>query len=134
MTDMTDRKTLFTYRLAQAEETLSDARKMIQNNLSPRSIVNRAYYTVFYSLLALFLKADINLKTSKHSGTIAIFDKEFIHTGKIDKHYSKILHKIFEARQVGDYRELSEFSAEDATEFVRLAEEFLTMIKGVIGK
>ncbi|MDQ1317087.1 MAG: hypothetical protein QG588_738 [Candidatus Poribacteria bacterium] len=131
---MTDRETLFNYRLAQAEETLSDARKMIQNNLSPRSIVNRAYYTVFYSLLALFLKADINLKTSKHSGIIAIFDKEFIHTGKIDKHYSRILHKIFEARQVGDYREFSEFSAEDATEFVSLAEEFLNSIKGVIAK
>ncbi len=84
---MTDREILFTYRLPQAEETLSDARKMIQNNLSPRSIVNRAYYTLFYSLLALFLKTDINLKTSKHSGIIAIFDKEFVHTGKIDKHY-----------------------------------------------
>ena len=131
---MTDRGILFTYRLTQAEETLADARKMIQNNLSPRSIVNRAYYTVFYSLLALFLKADINLKTSKHSGIIAIFDKEFVHTGKIDKHYSRILHKIFEARQVGDYREFSEFSAEDATEFVSLAEEFLNSIKGVIAK
>ncbi len=70
---------------------------MIQNNLSPRSIVNRAYYTVFYSLLALFLKADINVKTSKHTGVIAVFDKEFVHTGKIDQHYSKIVHKIFEA-------------------------------------
>lgn len=30
---MTDTEILFTYRLNQAEETLSDAKKMLQNNL-----------------------------------------------------------------------------------------------------
>ena len=82
---MTDKQVLFTYRLTQADETLSDAKRMLQNKLSPRSIINRAYYSMFYALLALFLKADINLKTSKHAGVISIFDKEFVHTGKIDK-------------------------------------------------
>jgi len=80
---MTDKQALCAYRLAQAEETLLDARKMLQNNLSPRSIINRAYYAMFYAVLALFLKADINLKTSKHTGVISIFDKEFVHAGKL---------------------------------------------------
>lgn len=126
---MTDKETLFTYRLKQAEETLFDAKKMIEDNLSPRSIINRAYYSMFYGVLSLFLRTDINLKTSKHVGVISIFDKEFVHTGKIDKHYSKILHKIFEARQEGDYKELVELSFEDAIEFVKLAEDFLEEIK-----
>lgn len=126
---MTDKETLFTYRLTQAEETLFDAKKMLQNKIGPRSIVNRAYYSMFYAVLALFLKTDINLRTSKHVGVISIFDKEFVHSGKIDKHYSKILHKIFEARQEGDYKELVELSFEDADEFVKLAEEFLEEIK-----
>ena len=126
---MTDKQTLFLYRFKQAEETLSDAEKMLQDNLGPRSIINRAYYSMFYTLLALFLKADIALKTSKHAGVISIFDKEFVHTGKIDKHYSKILHKAFDARQEGDYKELVEISAEDADEHVNLAKEFLTGIR-----
>ncbi|MFH1896907.1 MAG: HEPN domain-containing protein [Candidatus Desantisbacteria bacterium] len=126
---MTDKEVLFTYRLNQAKETLSDAKKMLENNLSPRSIINRAYYSMFYTVLALFLKADINLKTSKHIGVISIFDKEFVHTGKIDKHYSKILHRMFEVRQESDYKELVELSFEDAAEFVKLAEEFLVSIK-----
>ncbi|MEW5767734.1 MAG: HEPN domain-containing protein [bacterium] len=100
---MTDKQALFGYRLKQAEETLVDAEKMLQNNLGPRSILNRAYYSMFYALLALFLNKDVPLKTSKHIRVISIFDKEFVHTGKLDKHYSKLLHKMFDARQEGDF-------------------------------
>jgi uncharacterized protein (UPF0332 family) len=128
---MTDKETLFLYRLRQAEETLSDAKKMLEDNLSPRSIINRAYYSMFYGVLALFLKHDIKVKTSKHSGIISIFDAEFVHTGKIDLCFSKTLHKIFEVRQEGDYKELVEFSCNDVDEFVKLAEEFLEGIKKI---
>jgi uncharacterized protein (UPF0332 family) len=128
---MTDKETLFLYRLRQAEETLSDAKKMLEDKLSPRSIINRAYYSMFYGVLALFLKYDIKIKTSKHSGIISIFDAEFVHTGKIDPCFSKTLHKIFEVRQEGDYKELVEFSYNDVDEFVKLAEEFLEGIKKI---
>ncbi len=128
---MTDKQALFTYRLKQAEETLSDAKRMLEDKLSPRSIINRAYYSMFYAVLALFLKADINLKTSKHAGIISIFDKEFVHKGKIDKHYSKILHKMFDARQESDYKEFVELSSEDTAEFVKLAGDFLEGIKKI---
>lgn len=70
---MTDRQTLFLYRIGQAEETLSDAEKMLQNNLSPRSVTNRAYYSMFYAVLALFINEGVSLKTSKHAGVISIF-------------------------------------------------------------
>ena len=131
---MTDKQTLLAYRLKQSEETLSDAEKMMENRLSPRSIINRAYYAVFYSILALFLSKNINIKTSKHAGIISIFDKEFIHTNKIDKGYSKILHKLFEARQEGDYKELAEWSIEDAGELIGLSRDFLKEMKKVISE
>lgn len=128
---MTDKETLILYRIKQAQETLSDAKKMLKDKLSPRSIINRAYYSMFYGVLALFLKGDVKIKTSKHSGIISLFDSEFVHTGKIDKHYSKLLHKMFEARQEGDYKELVEFSNEDANKFVKIAEEFLEGIRKI---
>ncbi|GAB61214.1 MAG: HEPN domain-containing protein [Candidatus Jettenia sp.] len=93
---MTDKEALSVYRFKQAEETLSEAERMVRENFSPGSIINRAYYSLFYSVLALFLKADINVKTSKHSGIISVFDKEFVKTGKIDKRYSKIFHDAFD--------------------------------------
>jgi uncharacterized protein (UPF0332 family) len=129
---MTDKQTLFHYRIKQAEETLSDAHKMLDENLSPRSIINRAYYSMFYVLLALFIQKEINLKTSKHSGVITIFDKEFVHTGGIEPYFSKILHKLFVARQESDYKELITLSKKEASECLRLAEEFVDRIKKII--
>ena len=58
---------------------------MLKNHLSPRSIINRAYYSMFYAILALYINEGLNLKTSKHSVVISIFDKEFVHSGKIDE-------------------------------------------------
>ena len=131
---MTDKQVLLAYRLKQAEETLADAELMLKSNLSARSVINRAYYSVFYAILALFIHSDVNPKTSKHSGVIAFFDRDFVHTGKIEKRYSKIVHKMFETRQQGDYKELVEFSSEEAAEHVELARGFLEAIKGVIAK
>jgi uncharacterized protein (UPF0332 family) len=54
-----------------------------------------------------------------------------VHTEKINPCFSKTLHKIFEVRQEGDYKELVEFSYNDADEFVKLAEEFLEGIKKI---
>jgi len=126
---MTDTEALFHYRLQQAEETLKEAKKMVDSEFSPRSIINRAYYSLFYALLALFIKAGLQMKTSKHSGVISLFDKEFIKTGKIDKQYSKILHDVFDARQEGDYKEFVELSAEDAAGFIKGAEKFIGLVK-----
>lgn len=126
---MTDKETLYTHRLKQAEETLLDAERMLQGNFSPRSIINRAYYSMFYAVLALFLKTDVNIKTSKHIGVISIFDKEFVKSRKIDKHYSTILHDVFDARQEGDYKEFVELSYEDADRFIKFAQDFFNEIK-----
>ncbi len=52
---MTDRETIFVYRMRQTEETLSEAIRMLESGFSPRSIVNRSYYAMFYAVLALFI-------------------------------------------------------------------------------
>ena len=131
---MTDVETLFLYRLKQAEETLLDAKKMLESGLSPRSIINRAYYSMFYAILALFLKTGVDIKTSKHISVISIFDREFVKTGKVDKRYSKMLHDLFDVRLEGDYKEYVEITTDDAKEHVKLAEEFLKAIKDFINK
>jgi uncharacterized protein (UPF0332 family) len=129
---MTDKQVLLAYRLKQAEETLSDAEKMLEGGFSPRSVVNRAYYSMFYGVLALFLYDDVHVKTSKHAGIISTFDREFIHTGKIDSYYSKLLHKMFDIRQEGDYKELFVISKEEAYKHVNIAKEFVEKIKAFI--
>jgi uncharacterized protein (UPF0332 family) len=129
---VTDRETLIRYRIKQAEETLADAEAMRTGVFSTRSIVNRAYYSMFYALLGLHLETNTILKTSKHSGIISIFDQNFILTGKMDKKFSKSLHKMFNARQVADYKELVEVSSEEADEAIKTAGDFLEEIKKFI--
>ncbi|MEK6743062.1 MAG: HEPN domain-containing protein [Nitrospirota bacterium] len=89
---MTDREALLAFRMREAAETLADAERMLESGLSPRSVSNRAYYAMFYAVLALFLKSGTDLQTSKHAGVISIFDREFVHTGKLDTRLSKLLH------------------------------------------
>jgi uncharacterized protein (UPF0332 family) len=129
---VTDRETLIRYRIKQAEETLADAEAMRAGAFSRRSIVNRAYYSMFYALLGLLLETNTILKTSKHSGIISIFDQNFILTGKMDKKCSKSLHKMFNARQVADYKELVEVSSEEADDAIKTAGDFVEEIKKFI--
>jgi len=129
---MTDKQTLLSYRMQQAKETLTDAQKMLRAGVSPRSVVNRAYYAMFYAAMALFIRFDVALKTSKHSGLITIFDQEFVHAGKIDKRYSKMLHRMFDARQEIDYKEMVLVSAEEATDATHHADAFIQEIERMI--
>lgn len=126
---MTDLETIFAYRMRQTEETLSEAVKMLDTGFSPRSIVNRSYYAMFYAVLALFIHFDTPHKTSKHSGVIAIFNKEFIHTGKLDARFAKMLYDLFDERMELDYRDFAEVSEEDARNAVSAALEFVFAIK-----
>ncbi len=80
---MTDQEILFAYRLNEAEETLADARKMLEGGISTRSVVNRAYYAMFYGVIALFIHENIEHRTSRHSGIISIFDQSIVHAGKM---------------------------------------------------
>jgi uncharacterized protein (UPF0332 family) len=129
---MTDKEALLAYRVRQMHETLTDAEKMLEQGMSPRSVVNRAYYAMFYAILALFIRTDVRINTSRHSAVIAIFDKEFVHPGKIEKNYSKMLHSLFDARQEFDYKELADPTLEETEERVRMAREFITRVKFLI--
>jgi uncharacterized protein (UPF0332 family) len=91
------------YRLSQARESLKEAEALYQASLF-RGALNRAYYAMFYSALALsVLKGRV---LSKHSGVIAFFDLEFVKPGILPKELSKALHLAFDRRQSSDYGEV----------------------------
>jgi uncharacterized protein (UPF0332 family) len=125
---MNDREALYLYRVEQAKTTLCEAEQMLSQNFSPRSVINRAYYAIFYMVLALFLKTGTTAKSSKHTGVLGIFDKEFIVTGRIDKEYSRIIHRMFDRRIDFDYKEYIQSDPEDAKIAVEYARKFITEI------
>ncbi|MDD5675283.1 MAG: HEPN domain-containing protein [Chitinivibrionales bacterium] len=126
-----DKNTLLDYRWQCAFETLQDAKKLLSANASPRSIINRAYYAMFYAVLALFIKNDIAIHSSKHSTVISRFDSEFVKPGKIPKECSRSLHRAFDDRQEFDYKDFAKISLTDAEGILREAETFIATIKNL---
>lgn len=96
---------LVRYRLKEADETLREARLLLDQSAF-RGCINRSYYAMFYALLGLL--ATKGLGTSKHSGLISLFDREFVKTGIFSKDLSKSLHRAFDERQANDYGEMLE--------------------------
>jgi len=82
---------LIKYRIEQANRAIEDACCLKTGNGSPRSIINRAYYAMFYAVLALLLREGKSY--SKHSGVIGAFDTGFVRTGLLPKELSASLHR-----------------------------------------
>jgi uncharacterized protein (UPF0332 family) len=125
-------KALIRYRLKRARATLQVAQTLLQQGEDPPSIVNRAYYAMFYAALALL--ATIGQQSSKHSGVLALFDQHFIKTQILSKEMGKFLHKAFDARQTGDYEEEAEITKEQASEVLGFAVQFVKSIEEKLSK
>lgn len=120
-----DLKALIVYRLEQSNDALR-ASEMLLNEQLWRDSVNRAYYAAFYTVLALLVMK--GLGTSKHSGAIALFDREFVKTGVFPKELSRILHGSFDMRQEADYEELASIGEAEAIEAVSLSRLFVSKV------
>lgn len=114
------------YRMEQARQTLSEAEILLREK-AWRGSINRAYYAMFYSILALTVTRQVS--TSRHSGVIAFFDREFVKTGIFAKELSRKLHLAFEKRQTQDYGEFSEVNAGDANASLSDARGFVDAIE-----
>ncbi len=124
-----DRENLINYRLKQADETILDVQLLIENNRL-RSAVNRIYYGMFYTLLALGLANQF--ETSKHAQIIGWFNKNFINEGLIDSKYGKIINKAFNRRTKGDYDSFIEFEKDIVVEMYVEMNEFISAIKSYL--
>jgi len=87
--NLEDRNELIKYRMQQASECIDEVLFLIDNK-KYKIAINRIYYGMFYSLLALGLKDQY--ESSKHSQLIGWFNKNYIHTNLIDVKYGKIKH------------------------------------------
>jgi hypothetical protein len=106
---------------------LDDAKYLLDGRRSPQSVVNRAYYAMFYAVLALLQK--IGKIPSKHTGVIGLFDTQFVAAGILPKELSRDLHKAFELRQVSDYKVSEPLTLSKADEVLAKASRFVEAIR-----
>lgn len=117
---------LLRFRLEQAHESLREA-NILRAAEANRGAINRAYYAMFYALLALL--ATKQLGTSKHSGAISLFDREFVNTGVFPRELSRSLHLAFDQRQTYDYGEMVEIEPDASDDTIASARFFVESVE-----
>lgn len=85
---------------------------------------------MFYGALALLLTK--GLGSSKHTGVLALIDKEFVHTGIIPAEISALIRDALNQRQKSDYSELKPLSDVRAKEILLNAHRVVTVFKAAI--
>ena len=96
------------------------AAQVLLDQQLPRDAVNRAYYGMFYGVLALLVTKQLG--TSKHQGAISLFDREFVRSGAFGRELSSWLHTAFDMRLSADYAERVAIPQEEAENVLRRAE------------
>lgn len=114
------------YRFQQADDALDEARILLDAEHC-RGALSRSYYAMFYALQVLVIQNKV--KTSKHSGVISYFDREFVKPGIIDKSFSKWLHRLFDLRQDADYGDMFLPSEQQCREAFQHAQKFVQRIR-----
>lgn len=132
MTEKDKKKELARYRIKQAEESLEEAGFLLSGNKSPRSVINRVYYAMFYAVLALLIYELYS--SSKHSGVLSYFNKRFIKEGIFDKELGRYFNKVFEMRQREDYREYTTLSLDQVSPYIGHAGSFISAVKEYLVK
>jgi len=125
-----DSQVLIALRLEQARTALEEASVLLHAGKTTLGAVNRTYYAMFYAVLALLQEAGETPR--KHSGVIALFDQKFVKTGRIDKNFSKELHRAFKLRQVSDYHPVESIAPSEAEELRNNAEAFIQKIVEIL--
>ena len=119
-------KDLAIYRLKSAEERLKAARLLLERQMYADA-VSRVYYAVFQAARAAL--ATKELDSCKHSGTIGLFNQQFVKTNILPKDYGKILKSSRDLRQAGDYDDFYLVSREEALTAVESASRFIRGIR-----
>ena len=118
-------KALIEYRLEQARDAGRAGEALLNEGLW-RDAVNRTYYAEFYAVLALLITK--GLGTSKHTGAISLFDREFVKKGAFSKELSRNLHGSFDMRQEADYEEMASIGEDEARLCAERSKEFVASV------
>ncbi|MCL4560962.1 MAG: HEPN domain-containing protein [Chloroflexi bacterium] len=120
---------LIQVRIQQANDSLEEADTLYRSGLF-RGAINRAYYAMFYAILALAVQRQAT--TSKHSGAIAFFDRELIKSGILPRELSRSLHLAFQRRQETDYGDIGLVNNKEAGQALLDARIFVGKIEGYL--
>lgn len=125
-------KELAGYRLKRAKEMLSASECNLEIG-QYRTSLNRSYYAIFHAMRSA--NALKRFDSSKHSGVIAFFTKEYLKTEILERDLAAVIKESSLCREKSDYddfyvagREEAEEQLENAKYFVQKIEEYVNAV------
>lgn len=119
-------KDLSEYRFSTSLDDLETAEILLEKG-KYKSSVNRSYYSIFHALRAV--TALSRFDSSKHSGIIAFFNKNYVKEGVFDKEISRIIDTAYRLREKADYKDFYAVSKEQAEEQLKKAKRVIEIVK-----
>ena len=119
-------KELAGYRLARAKEMLSAAESNLEIGQYKTSL-NRSYYAVFHAIRSVNVLKEFD--SSKHSGVIAFFTKEYLKTEILDRNLAVIIKDSSLCREKSDYDDFYVAGHAEAEEQLKNAKYFVNEIE-----
>ena len=121
-------KELAGYRLARAREMLSASEDNLKIGQYKTSL-NRSYYAVFHAMRSA--NALKNFDSSKHSGVMAYFTKEYLKTEILDRSLAVIIKESSLCREKSDYDDFYAASRTEAEEQLKNAKHFVQQVENM---
>lgn len=119
------------YRLERAREMLSAS----ENNFKMgeyKTSLNRSYYAVFHAMRSA--NALKGFDSSKHSGVIAFFTKEYLKTEILDRKLAVVIKESSLCREKSDYDDFYVAGREEAEEQLKNAKYFVQKIEEYVNE
>lgn len=114
------------YRLTRAKEMLSASKGNLEIGQYKTSL-NRSYYAVFHAMRSA--NALKGFDSSKHSGVIAFFTKEYLKTEILDRKLAVIIKDSSLCREKSDYDDFYVAGKTEAEEQLKNAEYFVQKVE-----
>ena len=115
------------YRLNKAKETLETARMIFNDGKDFTSANNRAYYAIFYAIIAVLAIEEIDFK--RHKDVLAYFNKEYVNKEKFPKMIGRKISQAQRIREDSDYDDDYEPSLEKTEQQINTAQELIDLVE-----
>lgn len=124
-----EKLSIISYRVELSLSTIREVEVLLANKFLNNSM-NRIYYAGFYIVSA---RAFIDgVPTSNHKKLIVYFNKNYIHTGKIDNKTGKIFQTSFDKRMAVDYGDFVTLTKSQIDEYRIAMTAFIDQVKFLI--
>jgi uncharacterized protein (UPF0332 family) len=118
-------------KLAQATEAYAEAAGLLADEAELGYVVNSLYYAFYYPVLALLQVKGV--PAAMQSVSIALFEREFIDTGLVEKRFFRSLRRAFELKPKCSTPGLKMITHDEVTTLLTDARGFLETVSRETG-